>query len=64
MTFLALVHFVGFSAGNAETPHVIAMTYRDNVWRIPALIDLFGMFAVLAGLAFQAVRTRQRSGRW
>jgi len=40
------------------------MTYQDSSWRILALIDLFGLFAVLIALAFQAVRTPQRSGRW
>ena len=62
--FLAVVHFVGVSPNNAETPHVIAMSYHANIWRILALIDLFSMFAVLIALAFQAVRTRQHSGRW
>lgn len=62
--FLLVVHFVGFSAGSAETPRVIALSYRGNLWRVLALTDLFGMFAVLIALAFQAVKTRRRSGRW
>jgi hypothetical protein len=61
---LVFVHFVGFSAGAAETPTVIAMSHSTNVGRVLALIDLFGLFAAFAALAFQAVRTRQRSGHW
>lgn len=62
--FLTVVHFVGFSVGSAETPRVIAMSYRGTLWRALALTDLFSMFAVLTALAFQAVTTRQRSNRW
>jgi hypothetical protein len=62
--FLAVVHFVGFSPGSAETPYVIVMSYRHTIGRVLAMVDLFGMFAVLATLAFQSVRIRQRSGRW
>lgn len=62
--FLVLVHFVGFSSGNAETPSVICQSYPSQVPRILALTDLFGMFAVLAALAFQSARIRQSSGRW
>ncbi|MDQ3138364.1 MAG: hypothetical protein M3Q93_12370 [Gemmatimonadota bacterium] len=61
---LVVVHFVGFSSGTAETPNVIAMSYNDNVRSFFALAVLFGLFAGFAALAFQAVKTRQRSGRW
>jgi len=62
--FLALVHFVGFEPNTAETPYVIAMSYPADIWRVLALANLFGMFAILLALAFHAVRTRQRSGGW
>lgn len=62
--FLLFIHFVGFSSGAAETPGVICGSYPDQVPGILALTDLFGMFAVLFALAFQAVKTRQRSGHW
>ncbi len=61
---LVFVHFVGFSPGAAETPTVIAMSHSNAVGSVLALIDLFGLFAAFAALAFQAVRTRQRSGHW
>ncbi|MGI8416296.1 MAG: hypothetical protein ACR2P2_08880 [Nakamurella sp.] len=61
---LVFVHFVGFSAGAAETPTVIAMSHSNAVGSVLALVDLFGLFAAFAALAFQAVRTRQRSGHW
>lgn len=60
---LAFVHFVG-SRGAAETPSVIAMTYRDNLLRIPALIVLAGSFVVFFAVMLQALRMRQRSGHW
>lgn len=61
---LAFVHFVGAGSGTAETPGVIAMSHGHAVPAALALIDLFAMFVVLAVLAFHAVRTRQRFGRW
>lgn len=61
---LIFVHFVGFSPNNAETPHVIVMSYEQTIWRVLAMIDLFGMFLILLALAFQAIRTGLRSGRW
>ena len=62
--FLAFVHFVGFEPNTAETPYVMAMSYRGTIWRVLSLMDLFSMFAILIALAFQAVRTRQLSGDW
>ncbi len=61
---LVIVHFVGFESGTAETPRVIALSYPDNLRRVIALVVLSCLFAGLAALALQAVRTRQRSGRW
>ncbi len=61
---LVVVHFVGFESGTAETPRVIALSYPDNLRRVIALVVLSCLFAGLAALALQAVRTRQRSGRW
>jgi len=60
--FLAFVHFVGFEPNTAETPRIMFMSYRAQIWGILALVDLFSMFAVLIAFAFQAVRTRQLSG--
>lgn len=61
---LVFVHFIGLSSTTAETPSVIAKSHHNNYGSTLALIDLFGLIAVLAALAYQAVRTRQRSGRW
>jgi len=63
-TYLIYVHFVGFSAGAAETPSVISMSHEVTAVSIAALIDLFGLIAVFLALAYQAVRARQHSGRW
>lgn len=62
--FLMFIHFIGASRGAAETPSVIAMSHRNDVLGIAALIVLFGLIATFVTLAVQAVRTRQRSGRW
>lgn len=40
------------------------MSYHNDLGSALALIDLFGLIAVLVVLAYQALRTRQRSGRW
>jgi len=61
---LVFVHFIGLSSTAAETPSIIAMSHHNNLGSTLALIDLFGLIAVLVVLAYQALRTRQRSGRW
>lgn len=61
---LVFVHFVGFEEGNAETPSIIAMSHDSSVGAVLALIDLFGLFVLLAALAFHSIRARQLSGHW
>jgi len=64
IAILVFVHFVGLEPGSAETPGIIRRTYGNDVRGILAMVDLFGLFAVLATLAVTAIRIRQRSGRW
>lgn len=64
IALLMFVHFVGSSSASAETPGVIARSHQHGAFSLLALIDLFGLLAVLAALAFQSVRDRQRSGHW
>jgi len=61
---LVFVHFIGGSPAAAETPRVIIMSYHGGLPGILALMVLFSLMAIFAALSFQAVRTRQHSGRW
>lgn len=61
---LAIVHFVGFEPGSAETPHVIARTYPGPIGGGLALMVLFGQFVISIAVAIHAVRVRRLSGRW
>ncbi len=64
IAFLVMVHFVGLEPGTAETPHIIRTSYPHPLPRILAMVDLFGMFGVLAAIALQSLRIRLRAGRW
>ncbi len=47
-----------------RAPNIIAMSHPGAVARVLALSALAGLFAVVAALGIQAVRTRQLPGRW